>query len=58
MLGDTDGLMVRAIVFTGCTSAAFLVLYTVFLGSDGEFYALDAPLWRQYISSRSATSPS
>ena len=40
MLGDTDGPMVRALVFTGCTSAAFLILYGVFLGSDGEFYAL------------------
>jgi len=40
ILGDTDGRMVRAMVFAGFTSAAFLVLYTVFLGSDGEFYGL------------------
>ncbi len=40
ILGDTDGRMVRAMVFTGCISAAFLILYSVFLGSDGEFYSL------------------
>ena len=40
VLGDTDGRMVRAMVFTGCISAAFLILYSVFLGSDGEFYGL------------------
>jgi hypothetical protein len=40
ILGDTDGRMVRAMVFTGCTSALFLILYSVFLGSDGEFYSL------------------
>jgi hypothetical protein len=40
LLGDTDGRMVRAMVFTGCTSAAFLIVYTVFLGSEGEFYGL------------------
>ena len=40
ILGDADGRMVRAMVFTGCTSAAFLILYTVFLGSEGEFYGL------------------
>jgi hypothetical protein len=40
ILGDADGRMVRAMVFTGCISAAFLILYTVFLGSEGEFYSL------------------
>lgn len=40
ILGDTDGPMVRAIVFTGFTSAAFLILYSVFLGSQGDFYSL------------------
>ncbi len=40
LLGDADGLMTRAIVFTGCTSAAFLIVYTIFLGSDGDFYRL------------------
>jgi len=40
LLGDTDGLITRAMVFTGCISAAFLILYTVFLGSDGDFYSL------------------
>jgi hypothetical protein len=40
ILGATDGHTLRAIVFTGCTSAAFLILYSVFLGSTGEFYSL------------------
>lgn len=39
-LGADDTHAVRAMVALGVTSAAFLVLYTVFLGSKGEFYGL------------------
>jgi hypothetical protein len=39
-LGAQDGRLVRAMVVVGCTSAAFLILYTVFLGSKGDFYNL------------------
>ncbi len=39
-LGGEDGRMVRAMLVVGCTSAAFLILYTVFLGSKGDFYNL------------------
>lgn len=37
-LGDIDGRMVRAMALTGLISAIFLILYTVFLGSKGDFY--------------------
>lgn len=39
-LGDRDGSTTRWMVRLGLTAAAFLVLYVVFLGSKGEFYAL------------------
>ena len=39
-LGDTDTGIVRAMVCLGCISALFLILYTVFLGSKGDFYNL------------------
>jgi hypothetical protein len=39
-LGDRDGATTRWMVRLGLTAAAFLVLYVVFLGSKGEFYAL------------------
>jgi len=39
-LGAQDGRLVRAMVVVGCTSAAFLILYSVFLGSKGDFYNL------------------
>jgi hypothetical protein len=39
-LGDRDGGTTRWMVRLGLTAAAFLVLYVVFLGSKGEFYAL------------------
>jgi hypothetical protein len=38
--GRPDGPLLRALVWLGITSAAFLVLYTVFLGSKGEIYNL------------------
>ncbi|MDH3510872.1 MAG: hypothetical protein OER85_08425 [Gammaproteobacteria bacterium] len=37
-LGDVNGRMVRAMVYLGCISAVFLMLYTVFLGSKGDVY--------------------
>jgi hypothetical protein len=37
-IGDVDGRMVRAMACLGCISAAFLILYTVFLGSKGGSY--------------------
>lgn len=37
-LGDVNGPMVRAMVYLGCISAVFLILYTVFLGSKGDIY--------------------
>lgn len=37
-LGDVDGRMVRAMAYLGCISAAFLILYTIFLGSKGDAY--------------------
>ncbi len=39
-LGDVDGMAVRAMRLLGVLAAAFLVLYTVFLGSKGDFYNL------------------
>ena len=39
-LGDQDGATSRWMLRLGLTAAAFLVLYVVFLGSKGEFYAL------------------
>jgi len=39
-LGDADTRMSRVMVTVGCISAVFLVLYTVFLGSKGDFYNL------------------
>lgn len=39
-LGDRDGATTRWMLRLGLTAAAFLVLYVVFLGSKGEFYAL------------------
>ena len=38
-LGDRDGSALRAIVLVGILAALFLALYTVFLGSRGEFYS-------------------
>ena len=38
LLGDRLTIMQWVMVFTGCTSAVFLVLYTVYLGSRGDFY--------------------
>jgi hypothetical protein len=38
--GRPEGPVLRALVWLGVTSAAFLVLYTVFLGSKGDFYDL------------------
>jgi hypothetical protein len=35
-----DGRAARAMALFGCASAAFLVLYAVFLGSDGDVYRL------------------
>jgi len=40
LLGDDDGLAVRSMRLLGMLAAAFLVLYTVFLGSKGDFYYL------------------
>ena len=37
-LGDEDGRMVRAMAIVGFISASFLILYTIFLGSKGDFY--------------------
>lgn len=37
-LGDRPGIELRAMVWVGLTAAAFLALYTVFLGSKGDFY--------------------
>ncbi|TDJ45981.1 MAG: hypothetical protein E2O52_05685 [Gammaproteobacteria bacterium] len=39
-LGDDNGAMVRCITVLGVLAAAFLSLYTVFLGSSGDFYNL------------------
>jgi hypothetical protein len=39
-LGANDSSAVRAMVALGVISAAFLVLYTVYLGSKGDFYNL------------------
>jgi hypothetical protein len=39
-LGDVDELAVRAMCLLGVLAAVFLVLYTVFLGSQGDFYNL------------------
>ncbi len=39
-LGATDSVAVHAMVTLGVISAAFLVLYTVYLGSKGDFYNL------------------
>ncbi len=39
-LGCADSRSVRALVAIGLISAAFLVLYTVYLGSKGDFYNL------------------
>jgi hypothetical protein len=37
-VGDVDGRTVRVMACLGCISAAFLILYTVFLGSKGDSY--------------------
>jgi hypothetical protein len=37
-LGDRPGPELRAMVWIGLTAAVFLALYTVFLGSKGDFY--------------------
>ena len=37
-IGDSNGRMVRAMVYVGCISAVFLILYTIFLGSKGDIY--------------------
>lgn len=39
-LGDRDGPGARAMVWIGVTAAVFMGLYTVFLGSKGDFYNL------------------
>ncbi len=39
-LGAGDSAVVKAMVLLGVISAAFLVLYTVYLGSKGDFYNL------------------
>jgi hypothetical protein len=39
-LGDRPGAELRAMVWIGVTAAVFLTLYTVFLGSKGDFYNL------------------
>ena len=39
-LGDVDGVAVRSVRLLGILAAVFLVLYTVFLGSKGDFYNL------------------
>jgi hypothetical protein len=39
-LGVADSAAVRSIAVIGVTSAAFLILYAVFLGSKGDFYNL------------------
>jgi len=39
-LGGTDSFGLRAMVSLGVIAAAFLVLYSVFLGSDGDIYRL------------------
>ena len=39
-IGDDDSRMARVMVTVGCISAVFLILYTVFLGSKGDFYNL------------------
>lgn len=39
-LGDADTPMVRSMRLLGMLAAVFLVLYTVFLGSQGDFYNL------------------
>lgn len=39
-LGGADSFGLRAMVWLGVISAAFLVLYSVFLGSDGDIYRL------------------
>ena len=38
LLGDQSTIIQWVMVFIGCTSAVFLVLYTVYLGSRGDFY--------------------
>ena len=39
-LGGTDSFGLRAMVWLGVISAIFLILYAVFLGSDGDIYRL------------------
>jgi hypothetical protein len=39
-LGGDDSFGLRAMVWLGITSAVFLILYSVFLGSEGDFYSL------------------
>lgn len=39
-LGGTDSRGLRAMAWLGVISAAFLVLYVLFLGSQGDFYSL------------------
>ncbi len=39
-LGGSDSFGLRAMVWLGVISALFLILYAVFLGSDGDFYHL------------------
>jgi hypothetical protein len=39
-LGGPDSFGLRAMVWLGVISAAFLILYSVFLGSDGDIYRL------------------
>src|SRR5690606_26179245 len=39
ILGDRDGPALKAIAAVGLLAAVFLALYTVFLGSRGEFYS-------------------
>ena len=39
-LGDDDGPALKALVWTGIVAAVFLILYSVFLGSRGDFYNL------------------
>jgi hypothetical protein len=39
-LGRSDGRVLRAMLVLGVVSALFLILYTMFLGSKGDFYDL------------------
>jgi len=39
-LGGRDSARTRSMVALGCVAAAFLILYTLFLGSKGDFYNL------------------